>query len=151
MIALYLVTFDLADNQPATIRARLADNDVLVRREDSNYWTLAKNNRVAHVRRLGLLGNGDTVFLFAMPSGAVTYLQNKLGATRVVLLLTAWDDPTPRASLGGLTAQAWLVANAGFGITGVPLDPDGIPAGSPIPPFSISGIPPASLAQRDPG
>lgn len=144
----YLVTFDLTDNQPATIRARLADDDIDVHREDGNVWHLQKAPHVATVVRLGELLNGDTVFLFVMPVGGATYLTNKLGASRVVPLLTAWNDPTPRASLGGLTAQAWLIANGGFGVTGVPLDPDGIPAGNPVPPLTLSGVPPAVLAQR---
>jgi hypothetical protein len=147
----FIVTFDLADNSPATIKARLADDDIEVIREDDNYWSLHKGDHSALVRKLGVLGNGDTVFLFIMPAGGRDYLRNQLGASKVVPLMTAWNDATVRPALGNMTAKQWLLAN-GFSETSSDLgDPDTglIPSGSPIPPMCMSGQSPAVAAAID--
>ena len=133
----FLATFDLTDNQAATIRARLADDRVEVQREGSFIWHLTRNGNTATFYRLGTINNGDTVFYVMMPLAGRTYLRNRLGASRVVELVAAWENPAVRPVLGNLTTRQWLL-NHGFGETVATPD---FAAGLPVPPVTLCGRP----------
>ena len=138
----FLVTFDLTDNQLQTIRDRLADDRVEVNREGSGLWHLTRNGNAATFYRLGVIGNGDTVFYVMMPLAGKSYFENRLGASRVVELIPAWENPAVRPVLGNLTTKQWLLAN---GFEETQATPD-FAAGLPIPPVTICGQPSFAFA-----
>ncbi len=140
MIRAWLATFDLNDNRREAVRARFNDSNVEVRRISSGLWHLTRDDHHADFKRLGKLMNDDTVFLVLATAPFKTYLRNRIGVSRVVLVRNAWDNPNVRAVLGGVTMKHWLLAN-GFNET---------LGGRPVVPFTRAGIPPAAIADDYP-
>lgn len=145
---IYLAQIDISSEGIGAIRTKFGQTDMVMRKEQDGLFHLFRPGygHVASFFRMGILANGDRIFVVMSNPRVVTYMINKLGAR-----FMAWEDAATstqnRAILGGISLQNWLLAHGGVPFS----DPD-YPtlAGIPLPPITIGGFAPHRTLTKPP-